>query len=62
MIFYTRFDYHQINMTGEKSSGTSSQKVNLNPEIGKSLTLIHTSLLRLGGFGNRMKFYDNIRK
>ena len=33
--------------------------MNLNPNIEKSLTLFHTSLLRLLGYGKKIKVYDN---
>ena len=62
MIFSEKYDAHQINMTGKKASGTSSHKVNINPDIGKSLTHIHKSLVRIGVSVTRMKLYDNIRK
>ena len=62
MIFSAKFDSRQMNTTGKKASGTSSHKVNLNLELCKSLTLLHTYLARLGGSVTRIKVYDNVRK
>ena len=62
MIFFEKCDARQMNMTGKMASGTTLYKVNLNPELGKYLFLIHTYLVRLGGSGTRMKLYANVRK
>ena len=62
MIFFEKCDARQMNMTGKMASGTTLYKVNLNPELGKYLFLIHTYLVRLGGSGTRMKVYANVIK
>ena len=62
MILSAEYDAHQINKTGKKASGASFHKLNINPDLGKYLTLIHTSTLKLGGYGMRKKVYDNVRK
>ena len=49
-------------MTRKKESKSISHRVNLIPEIGKSLSLLHIFLVRLGGSGTRMKVYCNVRK
>ena len=62
MIFSANCDARQIRTTGEKSSGTISHKFNTNPGLGKSLTLLYTYIVRLGGSLTSIKVYDNVRK
>ena len=57
MIFSEKYDAHQINMTGKKASGTILNKVNLNPDLGTSIPLIHTYFLRQGESATGMKVY-----
>ena len=53
---------HQANTSATRASGTSGHKVNLNPELGKSLTLLHSNLTRLTNSGVRKKVYTNVGK
>ena len=46
-IVSSKCDAHQINTTDKRSSGTSSHSCNHNPVLGKSLTLLHTTLNRV---------------
>ena len=62
MISSENFDACQIHTTGKKASGKSLNKVNINPYLGKYLTLIHRSLVRPRGYGMKIKMYDNVRK
>ena len=57
----SKCDAHQINTTGKRASGTSSHKVNLNPELGRSLTLLHTTLNRVTNSATRMNIYNNVQ-
>ena len=61
-IVTSKCDSHQVNTTGKRASGTSAHKVNLNPELGSSLTLLHTTLVRMCMSGKCMGVYDNVRK
>ena len=62
MIFSAKYAAHRINTSGKKDPVTILHKVNPNPELEKSLTLLHTYIVRLGGYGTRMKLYDNVGK
>jgi len=55
-------DPHQANITGKKASGTSTHKVNLNPDLGESLKKLHTTLVRVTRSGTRKKVLDNVRQ
>ena len=55
-------DAHQTNMAGKRASGTSSHAVNLNPDCGTALTLLHTSLVCVCHSGQRMGIVENIQK
>ena len=62
MIFPEKCDACQINMTENKTSGTTSHKVNLKPELVRYIIFIHKCLLRQGGYVTRIKVYGNGRK
>ena len=58
----SKCDAHQINTTGKRASGTSSHVTNLNPVLGKSLTLLHTTLNRVTNSAARMSVYKGVQK
>ena len=47
---------------GKRASGTSVHKVNLNPNCGTALTLLHNTLVRICRSGTRMEVVENVRK
>ena len=61
-IVSLKCDAHQINITGKRLSGTSSHKVNYNPVLGTSLTLLHATLNRVTNSATQMKVYRDIQK
>ena len=62
IILSAKFDSDHINMTRNKATGTSLYKINIRSELEKYLTLLHTYLVRLGGFGMRMKLCEFLRR
>ena len=61
-IVSSKCDAHQINTTGKRAPGTSSHRVNLNPNLGMSLNLLHTTLNRITNSAAQMKVYRNVQR
>ncbi|KAL7526373.1 hypothetical protein ACHAXR_001456, partial [Thalassiosira sp. AJA248-18] len=43
-------DAHKVNTSAGQASGTSKHKVNLNPELGASLTKLHNSITKIHNY------------
>ena len=61
-IVTSKCDAHQVNTAGKHASGMSDHTVNLNPELGSSLNLLHTNLTRTCPSGKRMNVVKNVQK
>ena len=60
-IVAEKCDAHKASTTANQSSGTSSHVTNINPDMGMSLTKLHTWLGRFATSGARKKVLKNVR-
>jgi hypothetical protein len=60
-IVATKCDSHNINTTSQQASGTSSHKINLNPELGRSLKQLHLDMTKLCNYGACKNILGNVR-
>ena len=60
-IIADRCDAHKCNTTANLSSGTSDHVVNLNPDLGSDLTLLHSWLSKIENSGERKKVLTTVQ-
>ena len=61
-IVTIKCDAYQVNTTDTRASGTSAYRVNLNPDLGTALTLLHANLVRVCCSRNRMEVVKSMQK